>query len=55
MKHLLEILTKGDNLPIALLLPVVAFFLWVAIRQARRNDKLIREGREKEILEDMQK
>ena len=44
-----------DNLPIALLIPVVAFFLWVAIRQARRNDRLIREGREKDIHEDMQR
>ena len=55
MEHLLEIVLKGDNLPIALLIPVTAFFLWVALRQALRNDRLIREGREKEILEDMQR
>jgi hypothetical protein len=55
MEHFREIILKGDNLPIALLIPVVAFFVWIALRQARRNDRLIREGREKEILEDMQR
>lgn len=55
MEHFVEIILKGDNLPIALLIPVATFFIWVALRQARRNDRMVREGREKEIHEDMQR
>lgn len=53
MEYFLQIVTKGDNIPIAGLIPIVIFFAWVALRQAFRADKLIREGREKEIVEDM--
>jgi hypothetical protein len=53
MEYFLQIVTKGDNIPIAGLIPIVIFFTWVALRQAFRSDKLIREGREKEIIEDM--
>ncbi len=49
------IISKPDNMPVAGALLLVFFFTWVAMRQALRNDKLIREGREDEILEGMQK
>ncbi|MCC6528020.1 MAG: hypothetical protein IT373_35565 [Polyangiaceae bacterium] len=47
------IVGRGDNLPIAGLIPVLAFFTYVALRQAFRHDALIRDGRSSEILDDM--
>jgi hypothetical protein len=51
----MEIISKPDNMPVAGALLLVGFFTWVAMRQALHNDKLIREGREDEILVDMQR
>ncbi|MBI4955457.1 MAG: hypothetical protein HY908_25770 [Myxococcales bacterium] len=48
-----QIVGRGDNLPIAGLIPILAFFTWVALRQAFRHDALIRDGRSNEILDDM--
>jgi hypothetical protein len=47
--HLLQILTKPDNIPIAAMLLLVIFFTWVGLRQAKVNDQLIDEEREDEI------
>jgi hypothetical protein len=44
MEHLLAIITKEDNIPIVMMIFLVAFFTWLALRQARRNDGLIAEG-----------
>ena len=49
-----EIISKPDNMPVAGALLLVGLFTWVAMKQARHNDRLIREGREEEILEKMQ-
>jgi hypothetical protein len=48
-----EILLKPDNIPIAGLMVLVFFFTWVGLKQARRNDQLLAEGREDEILKEM--
>lgn len=40
-----KIVSKPDNVPILMLLFVVAFFLWLAFRQAAVNDRNIEEGR----------
>lgn len=48
-----EILVKPDNIPIAGMLLLIFFFTWVGLKQARRNDQLIDEGREDEILKEM--
>ena len=53
MEHFWELLTKSDNLPIAGMLLAVIFCLWVAFRQALRNDKLIKEGRKDDIYSEM--
>lgn len=50
----LDILLKPDNIPIAGMLVLVLFFTWVALRQALRNDRLIEQGREDEVLREMQ-
>ncbi len=55
MEYLLEIVLKGDNLPIAGLIPIVIFFTWLALSQGLRNDRLLRAGREKDVLDDMRR
>jgi ABC-type microcin C transport system permease subunit YejE len=50
----LDILLKPDNIPIAGMLVLVLFFTWVGFKQALRNDRLIEQGREEEILREMQ-
>jgi hypothetical protein len=54
-ENLLEIVGKGDNMPIAGLIPIIAFFTWLAMSEAFRHDRLIDQGREEEILDEMYK
>lgn len=44
MENLLAILSKPDNIPIVALLVFLAFFTWLAFREARRNDRRIAAG-----------
>ncbi len=39
----------------ACMLLLVFFFTWIGLKQARRNDQLIAQGRTDEILKEMQK
>jgi len=55
LDQFLEILLKPDNIPIAGMLLLVFFFTWIGLKQARRNDQLIEQGRSDEILKEMQK
>jgi hypothetical protein len=50
-----EIVTLADNVPIVGLLFAVLFCLYVALRQARKHDRLIAEGRKDEIYDEMVK
>ncbi|MBI4703860.1 MAG: hypothetical protein HY744_22345 [Deltaproteobacteria bacterium] len=54
-EHIGQILGKGANLPIAGMVPVIALFTLLALREARHNDRLARAGREREILEQMRR
>jgi hypothetical protein len=54
LDHFLHILTLPDNIPIVGLMVLLFFFTYLALREARKNDKLIEEGREDEILDKMQ-
>ena len=54
LRQFLDILLKPDNIPIAGMLVLILFFTWVALRQALRNDRLEEQGREDEILKEMQ-
>ena len=54
-ENLMEIVGKGDNMPIAGLIPIIIFFTWLAMREAFRHDRLIAQGREEEILDEMYK
>jgi hypothetical protein len=55
LDQFLDILLKPDNIPIAGMLVLVFFFTWVGLKQARRNDQLIEQGRTDQILKEMQK
>ncbi len=54
LDHFLHILTLPDNIPIVGLMILLFFFTYLAFREARKNDQLIEQGREDEILERMQ-
>jgi len=55
LHQFIEILTKPDNLPIAGMLVLVLYFTWLSFRQALRNDRLIEQGREEDVLKEMQR
>ena len=48
------IVSLPDNIPIVFMLALVGYFTYLSFAQARRSDRLIREGRKSEILKDMQ-
>ena len=54
-EYILEIVGKGDNMPIAGLIPVIAFFTYLGLSEAFRHDRLIKQGREDEVLDEMYK
>jgi len=53
MEQFIFILTRPDNIPTMMLLVSVLICLYVAVKQAFKTDRLIEEGREDEIYEDM--
>jgi hypothetical protein len=53
--HFLEIVTKPDNIPIVAMLILVIFFTWLGLREGLKHDKLIEEGKEDEIPNEMWK
>lgn len=54
-EEIYKMVSKGDNMPIAGLIPLIVFFTYLSMSEAFRHDRLIREGRENEILEEMYK
>ena len=54
-EYILEIVGKGDNMPIAGLIPIIAFFTYLSLSEGFRHDRLINQGREEEILDEMYK
>jgi uncharacterized membrane protein YwzB len=53
MEHFLEILTKPDNIPIAIMIPLVGFCVWWAISQGIRHDRLIKQGKKDGVYDEM--
>ena len=53
-ENLLLIVTKPDNIPIVMMMPLFAFFSWLSWSQGRKNDKLIDAGKRDEVLKRMQ-
>jgi hypothetical protein len=54
LDHFLHILTLPDNIPIVGLMVLLFFFTWLGLREARKNDQLLEQDREDDILERMQ-
>jgi hypothetical protein len=54
-QNILEIATKPDNIPIVAMLILVIFFSWLGLREAFKHDKLVEEGKEDEIPNEMWK
>lgn len=42
--HFREIVTKGDNIPIVIMVYAVSFFVWLGLKQAYENDERIARG-----------
>jgi hypothetical protein len=55
LQNFLSIVTKPDNIPIVGMLILVIFFSWVGLRQAFKNDKLVEQGKEDQIPNEMWK
>jgi len=55
LDQFLTILTLPDNIPIVAMLILVIFFTWLGMKEAFKNDKLIEEGKEDEIPNEMWK
>ncbi len=53
--EILKMVSKGDNMPIAGLIPLIVFFTYLSLSEAFRHDRLIRQGREDEVLDEMYK
>lgn len=54
LDHFLKIMTLPDNIPIVGLMVILFFFTYLGMREARKNDRLIEQGREDEVLDHMQ-
>lgn len=53
MEQFLDILTKPDNIPIVGMVVAIGVCLWVWLKQALKHDRLIREGKEDQIRDEM--
>jgi hypothetical protein len=54
-EYIYTMVSKGDNMPIAGLIPLIVFFTYLSMSEALRHDRLIRQGREDEVLDEMYK
>ncbi len=54
-EEIMKMVGKGDNMPIAGLMPLIIFFTYLSLSEGLRHDRLIRQGREAEILDEMYK
>jgi hypothetical protein len=54
LEQFLTIMFLPDNIPIVGMMILVFFFTYLGFREARKNDQFIEEGREDEILREMQ-
>lgn len=55
LQNFLAIVTKPDNIPIVGMLILVIFFSWIGLRQAFKNDQLVKQGKEDQIPNEMWK
>jgi hypothetical protein len=53
MENFLKIVSLPDNVPIIIMLVAVIFLTGLAFREARKNDKLIEEGKRDQVYRRM--
>ena len=53
MENFLQILSLPDNIPIVIMLGAVIYLTWLSFSEARKNDKLIEEGKRDQIYRRM--
>ncbi len=49
MENLWLIIGKADNVPIVMMIPLFAYYYWLAFKQATANDRLIADGKYSEL------
>ncbi|HET8540017.1 MAG TPA: hypothetical protein VFL83_09125 [Anaeromyxobacter sp.] len=54
LENVWAIVSLPDNIPIVLMLGIVGYFTWLGFAEARKNDRLIAQGRRDEVLRRMQ-
>lgn len=54
LAQFVEMMIRPDNIPIIGMLFLVLWFTYLGFREARKNDELIAQGREDEVLRRMQ-
>lgn len=54
LQNFWAIISVPDNIPIVMMLMLVGYFTWLSFAEAKKNDRLTREGRSAEILKQMQ-
>jgi hypothetical protein len=54
LDQFLSIMLQPDNIPIVGMMLLVLFFTYLGLREARKNDELIAEGKRDEVLKEMQ-
>jgi len=55
MENRMDFLKQSDNIAVIGMLAAVIFFTWLALSEARKNDRLTKEGKSDEIPERMRK
>lgn len=53
MENFLHIVSLPDNIPIIIMIVSVIFLTWLSFSEARKNDKLIEEGKKDQIYRRM--
>ena len=54
LENLALILSKPDNVPILIMIVLFGFATYMALRDAFKHDRLIKEGRKRDVLKSMQ-
>jgi len=54
LQNFWAIVSLPDNIPIVFMMVLVGYFTWLSFAEARKHDRLIREGRKDQILRTMQ-
>ena len=54
LQQFFAMMVRPDNIPIIGMLVLVFWFTYIGLREARKNDELEAQGREDDILREMQ-